>query len=858
MTHVNPSLSQAGFRGYADDGGEGAATPKAAENTGWTQAVDETFRVRFVVDETAGGTESNITLQLQYNLNGAGFVNVTGSSSVVRAVASTHITEEGATTRQLTSGSGTFVTGAFDEDDGLAGEGTQIDFGSGGELTEVEYSVQILSADVADSDTITLRVIRSSGTALENYAQTPSLTVSEAGGGQNVDVGLATETDSALPITVTKRVAVGLAVETDSALAVTVDPLLYETFEGTGYEVAGWSENPNTGTLDEDFATSGISGGVPSGWGDQCFRLVRPGGEANKSTSPDFAAVSDGYFNFDILPVSETLADGQDKIICSVATNTAGILVVYLRQVSGALRLRFSVATGSGGAFTDHDWTTDINLGQRYIAEFHWVASTGYEIWVDGTSIFSGSTAFAGEPVDVGLGANDTTAGGVEVLFDRVYASKIRRLAPPPAGPTVGQAVETDTAFPLTAQKSEPTGQAVETDTALGITASKQVPVGLATETDSAFAVGHVRTEPVGLATESDIALQIAPSKVVAAGVAQETDTAHAFTVTKAPAVGLATETDIALPIVPTKAQAVALAIETDAALPITVSQGSNVPVGLATEADSAFPVTVQKAVAVSQAQETDTALPITARKSVPIGQAQETDTAQAIAVQQGNDVPVGQAVETDTALPVTIRKSVAVGLAVETNTARPVVVTRTIHVGQAVEMDTVPPVTATKSQAVGIAVETDTAFDIGVGQGDQVPVGQAVEVDSAFAVGVSRVQQMGVAAEQDQALPITATKVVPVGQAQEADLALGVAYRRLVAVGQAVEQDTVFGVTATRVVDVGMAVEVDTALPLVLGVGEPRITITVVRPSQATLGVIRPEPQTLAVVRPKPEVVPS
>lgn len=181
MTHIDPSLSQAAFRGRNDDGSESVATWKAVENTGWTQAVDENFRVRFVVDETAGGTESNIILKLQYNRNAAGWIDVTATSSVVRSAASANVAEEQATTRQLAGGSGTFVAGAIDEDDGLAGEGSQIDFAVGGELTEVEYSAQVRSVDVVNNDSIQLRVIRSSGTVLENYAQTPTVTVSEGG-----------------------------------------------------------------------------------------------------------------------------------------------------------------------------------------------------------------------------------------------------------------------------------------------------------------------------------------------------------------------------------------------------------------------------------------------------------------------------------------------------------------------------------------------------------------------------------------------------------------------------------------------------------------------------------------------------
>lgn len=173
--HTNPSMSQAGFRGRNDDGSEAAATWKAAENTGWTQAVDENFRVRFVVDETAGGPE-NIQCKLQYNLNAAGWNDVNATSLVVRSSASPNFAEGDATTRLLTSGVGTFLAGKMDEVDGATNQNVAF---AGGELTEFEFCAQIRSVDVVNNDSIQLRLVRSAGTVLESYVQTPTLTVSE-------------------------------------------------------------------------------------------------------------------------------------------------------------------------------------------------------------------------------------------------------------------------------------------------------------------------------------------------------------------------------------------------------------------------------------------------------------------------------------------------------------------------------------------------------------------------------------------------------------------------------------------------------------------------------------------------------
>jgi hypothetical protein len=166
-----PSFTQASFRGRNDSGNETTATWKDVADTDWTQKVDENFRVRFVVQETAGIGAADKAFQLEYNRNGGGWNDVTGASSVVRAWASPNVGDGDNTTQQV--GSGTFVTpnAGFDEADGLAG-GTSLDF-SGGDEVEVEYCVQISSMDVANDDTIQLRV-----KGLDAFTATPTVTVS--------------------------------------------------------------------------------------------------------------------------------------------------------------------------------------------------------------------------------------------------------------------------------------------------------------------------------------------------------------------------------------------------------------------------------------------------------------------------------------------------------------------------------------------------------------------------------------------------------------------------------------------------------------------------------------------------------
>ena len=116
------AFNQKAFRGRNDDGNETTATWKAVQNANWTQAVDVNFRVRFEVQETAGCALANLDIQFQYNLNSAGWVNVTATSNVVRSSASSNLADAANLTNQLTIGTGTFIglTG-FDEVNGIAG-----------------------------------------------------------------------------------------------------------------------------------------------------------------------------------------------------------------------------------------------------------------------------------------------------------------------------------------------------------------------------------------------------------------------------------------------------------------------------------------------------------------------------------------------------------------------------------------------------------------------------------------------------------------------------------------------------------------------------------------------------------------
>jgi len=168
ITPIFSNLDQTAFRGKGD-GTEATENWKAAVNTNWTQAMDDNFRLRFLLSETNTWAESNFAAQLQYNLNAAGWNNVNASSSVARSFAGS-VTDGEDCTEQL-DGSRTFISNndGVDEVDGLSG-GANLDF-TGNDEAEVEYTLQLRSADLSEGDTVQFRIA-----GMDSYAQTPTIT----------------------------------------------------------------------------------------------------------------------------------------------------------------------------------------------------------------------------------------------------------------------------------------------------------------------------------------------------------------------------------------------------------------------------------------------------------------------------------------------------------------------------------------------------------------------------------------------------------------------------------------------------------------------------------------------------------
>src|SRR5690349_8928184 len=103
--------------------------------------------------------------------NGGAYSAVGSATSSVRAVGSSNLTDNANTTQQLSTG--TFVAGRVDDVDGTMTSTTSIPTNS---VTDFEFMVQLVAADLANADTLDFRVYRS-GTEVTTYTNTPRVTV---------------------------------------------------------------------------------------------------------------------------------------------------------------------------------------------------------------------------------------------------------------------------------------------------------------------------------------------------------------------------------------------------------------------------------------------------------------------------------------------------------------------------------------------------------------------------------------------------------------------------------------------------------------------------------------------------------
>ncbi len=176
IRELQPALTQAAF-GFYEDGTESASTAIAAQDTNISRDVapgNSVLQLRLRLQETNGASgAATDDYQLQYSKNGGAYTNVTGASANVRGFNSASLADGGATTNRLTGGSGTFLAGVISED-GLA-DNHQI---TRSRYTEYLYSLTLISADLANNNTLDFRVLRN-GATINSYSVTPRINVAK-------------------------------------------------------------------------------------------------------------------------------------------------------------------------------------------------------------------------------------------------------------------------------------------------------------------------------------------------------------------------------------------------------------------------------------------------------------------------------------------------------------------------------------------------------------------------------------------------------------------------------------------------------------------------------------------------------
>jgi len=174
MDTITPVLDQEAFRGRDDDVGLNVDTWNGGGglNGDWTQLIDTNFRIRFEIQETAGGEHKNVIYRVQYNLAAGGWNDITGTSPIQWASTTEYI-NLAATTQVI--GDGSFSAG-----DGITGANDTGNVTLLSSSSELEWCLSIDSAQVTDTQTFQLRIWDADTAGpLDSYTETPTITVDE-------------------------------------------------------------------------------------------------------------------------------------------------------------------------------------------------------------------------------------------------------------------------------------------------------------------------------------------------------------------------------------------------------------------------------------------------------------------------------------------------------------------------------------------------------------------------------------------------------------------------------------------------------------------------------------------------------
>jgi len=210
-------VEQTHFNMYADGADNNTSTELGTEDTRFALTLDTTYfwRVKLKITGMSAGSDD---VQLEYNVDGAGWNAVNTTSSNVRAVAGGDDDSDPTGTERLTNDGGTFNTGEYSED-GLNGAVTL----AVGEI-ELAYAIQFRSADLSGGENIDLRVTNA-GAAYNTYTEQDAASVSN-------DITLSPGIDTLILTGDIPTLATGVQVNAPNQLTLTghIPSLRFDTF----------------------------------------------------------------------------------------------------------------------------------------------------------------------------------------------------------------------------------------------------------------------------------------------------------------------------------------------------------------------------------------------------------------------------------------------------------------------------------------------------------------------------------------------------------------------------------------------------------------------------------------------------
>jgi len=208
-----------------DDGSQTTHTQDTQSTARTAQSGDVNFIIRLQARETAGKTDP-WAFQLYADKNSSGtFTEVTSSRTdglIKSANGSSRTDGEAITSSRLTNPGGTWLDGEFD--DGSSAEGTST-IGLSGQYTEIEFCIQIDSANAVNGDYWDLRLESTSGTDLDSPYPSPYPRVTASLALQPINIypaAVAAGADSVAPTT--RLGSISLSPTLVAAGADSVDP----------------------------------------------------------------------------------------------------------------------------------------------------------------------------------------------------------------------------------------------------------------------------------------------------------------------------------------------------------------------------------------------------------------------------------------------------------------------------------------------------------------------------------------------------------------------------------------------------------------------------------------------------------